>query len=220
MIYLKRNNDVVEKYKVAFDKEQIEKLKNEIVNNWSFIEHKEYESDSSSISIDVNTVKNFTYNLIGKKEYFEEVKDVYFYQYDEYNPPYLVELINRLLKDDASAIEEILDYDISHELSIDDKIALVNKEFIEIDPKDITKRKEKLKEIERLLKEQELNKDQQSVSLYYDKLIGLINFDLIDSISISKLSRVESFLEIKLNDKLIASDSLDKVYVKSLKKVD
>lgn len=220
MIYLKRNNDVVEKYKVAFDKEQIEKLKNEIVNNCSFIEHKEYESDSSSISIDVNTVKNFTYNLIGKKEYFEEVKDVYFYQYDEYNPPYLVELINRLLKDDASAIEEILDYDISHELSIDDKIALVNKEFIEIDPKDITKRKEKLKEIERLLKEQELNKDQQSVSLYYDKLIGLINFDLMDSISISKLSRVESFLEIKLNDKLIASDSLDKVYVKSLKKVD
>lgn len=220
MIYLKRNNDVVEKYKVAFDKEQIEKLKNEIVNNCSFIEHKEYESDSSSISIDVNTVKNFTYNLIGKKEYFEEVKDVYFYQYDEYNPPYLVELINRLLKDDASAIEEILNYDISHELSIDDKIALVNKEFIKIDSKDITKRKEKLKEIERLLKVQELNKDQQSIEFYYNQLIGLINFDLIDSISISKISRVESFLEIKLNDQLIASDSLDKVYVKSLKKID
>lgn len=219
MVYLKRNNDVVEKYKVDFDKERIEKLKNEIVNKCSFIEHKEYESDSY-ISIDVNTVKNFMCNLIGKKEYFEEVRDVYFYQYDEYNPPYLVELINRLLKDDSSAIEEILNYDISHELSIDDKIALVNKEFIKIDSKDITKRKEKLKEIERLLKVQELNKDQQSIEFYYDQLIGLINFDLIDSISISKISRVESFLEIKLNDKLIASDSLDKVYVKSLKKVD
>ena len=219
MVYLKRNNDVVEKYKVDFDKERIEKLKNEIVNKCSFIEHKEYESDSY-ISIDVNTVKNFMCNLIGKKEYFEEVRDVYFYQYDEYNPPYLVELINRLLKDDSSAIEKILNYDISHELSIDDKIALVNKEFIKIDSKDITKRKEKLKEIERLLKVQELNKDQQSIEFYYDQLIGLINFDLIDSISISKISRVESFLEIKLNDKLIASDSLDKVYVKSLKKVD
>ncbi len=219
MVYLKRNNDVVEKYKVDFDKERIEKLKNEIVNKCSFIEHKEYESDSY-ISIDVNTVKNFMCNLIGKKEYFEEVRDVYFYQYDEYNPPYLVELINRLLKDDSSAIEEILNYDISHELSIDDKIALVNKEFIKIDSKDITKRKEKLKEIERLLKVQELNKDQQNIEFYYDQLIGLINFDLIDSISISKISRVESFLEIKLNDKLIASDSLDKVYVKSLKKVD
>lgn len=219
MVYLKRNNDVAEKYKVDFDKERIEKLKNEIVNKCSFIEHKEYESDSY-ISIDVNTVKNFMCNLIGKKEYFEEVRDVYFYQYDEYNPPYLVELINRLLKDDSSAIEEILNYDISHELSIDDKIALVNKEFIKIDSKDITKRKEKLKEIERLLKVQELNKDQQSIEFYYDQLIGLINFDLIDSISISKISRVESFLEIKLNDKLIASDSLDKVYVKSLKKVD
>ena len=219
MVYLKRNNDVAEKYKVDFDKERIEKLKNEIVNKCSFIEHKEYESDSY-ISIDVNTVKNFMCNLIGKKEYFEEVRDVYFYQYDEYNPPYLVELINRLLKDDSSAIVEILNYDISHELSIDDKIALVNKEFIKIDSKDITKRKEKLKEIERLLKVQELNKDQQSIEFYYDQLIGLINFDLIDSISISKISRVESFLEIKLNDKLIASDSLDKVYVKSLKKVD
>lgn len=219
MVYLKRNNDVAEKYKVDFDKERIEKLKNEIVNKCSFIEHKEYESDSY-ISIDVNTVKNFMCNLIGKKEYFEEVRDVYFYQYDEYNPPYLVELINRLLKDDSSAIEEILNYDISHELSIDDKIALVNKEFIKIDSKDITKRKEKLKEIERLLKVQELNKDQQNIEFYYDQLIGLINFDLIDSISISKISRVESFLEIKLNDKLIASDSLDKVYVKSLKKVD
>lgn len=219
MVYLKRNNDVAEKYKVDFDKERIEKLKNEIVNKCSFIEHKEYESDSY-ISIDVNTVKNFMCNLIGKKEYFEEVRDVYFYQYDEYNPPYLVELINRLLKDDSSAIEEILNYDISHELSIDDKIALVNKEFIKIDSKDITKRKEKLKEIERLLKVQELNKDQQSIEFYYDQLIGLINFDLIDSISISKISRVESFLEIKLNDKLIASDSLDKVYVKSLKKID
>ncbi len=219
MVYLKRNNDVAEKYKVDFDKERIEKLKNEIVNKCSFIEHKEYESDSY-ISIDVNTVKNFMCNLIGKKEYFEEVRDVYFYQYDEYNPPYLVELINRLLKDDSSAIEEILNYDISHELSIDDKIALVNKEFIKIDSKDITKRKEKLKEIERLLKVQELNKDQQNIEFYYDQLIGLINFDLIDSISISKISRVESFLEIKLNDKLIASDSLDKVYVKSLKKID
>lgn len=219
MVYLKRNNDVVEKYKVDFDKERIEKLKNEIVNKCSFIEHKEYESDSY-ISIDVNTVKNFMCNLIGKKEYFEEVRDVYFYQYDEYNPPYLVELINRLLKDDSSAIEEILNYDISHELSIDDKIALVNKEFIKIDSKDITKRKEKLKEIERLLKVQELNKDQQSIEFYYNQLIGLINFDLIDSISISKISRVESFLEIKLNDQLIASDSLDKVYVKSLKKID
>lgn len=219
MVYLKRNNDVAEKYKVDFDKERIEKLKNEIVNKCSFIEHKEYESDSY-ISIDVNTVKNFMCNLIGKKEYFEEVRDVYFYQYDEYNPPYLVELINRLLKDDSSAIEEILNYDISHELSIDDKIALVNKEFIKIDSKDITKRKEKLKEIERLLKVQELNKDQQSIEFYYNQLIGLINFDLIDSISISKISRVESFLEIKLNDQLIASDSLDKVYVKSLKKID
>lgn len=50
--------------------------------------------------------------------------------------------------------------------------------------------------------------------------MGLIKFDLVDSLSISELSRIESFLEIKLANNIIASDSKDKAFEKLLKKGD
>ena len=44
MIYFRKNDEVIEKYQVDFDKEEIEKLKRKIINNCSFIQHEEYES--------------------------------------------------------------------------------------------------------------------------------------------------------------------------------
>ena len=63
------------------------------------------------------------------------------------------------------------------------------------------------------------DKAQQSMELYYNQLIGLISFNLIDSLSISELSRIESFLEIELANKVVGNDSKEKSIVKSLKKV-
>ena len=68
-------------------------------------------------------------------------------------------------------------------------------------------------------KAKELNKNQQSIDAYYNQLIGLIKFDLVDSLSISELGRIESFLEIKLSGVEI-SNSKGKPFVKSLKKAD
>lgn len=219
MLYFRKNDEVIEKYKVNFDKEEIEKLKKEIINNCSFIKHEEYESDYSPRFTD-EIIRNFTYIPTGKeKEYFEETRDIYHYSYDEYKPPYLVELINKLLNGNSKAIDEILNYDISSNSSIDDRINIVNQEFTEIDPENIAKRKEKLEELEDLLNAKELNKNQQSIDVYYSQLIGLIKFDLIDSLPISELGRIESFLEIKLSGVEI-SNSKGKPFVKSLKKAD
>lgn len=222
MIYFRKNDEVIEKYQVDFDKEEIEKLKKEIINNCSFIQHEEYESDYSPRFID-EIIRNFTYTPTGKeKEYFDETRDIYRYSYDEYKPPYLVKLINQLLNGNSKAIDEILNYDISTKSSIDDRINLANQEFSKIAPEDITKKKEKLKELEELedlLKAKELNKNQQSIDAYYNQLIGLIKFDLVDSLSISELGRIESFLEIKLSGVEI-SNSKGKPFVKSLKKAD
>ena len=222
MIYFRKNDEVIEKYQVDFDKEEIEKLKKEIINNCSFIQHEEYESDYSPRFTD-EIIRNFTYTPTGKeKEYFEETRDIYRYSYDEYKPPYLVKLINQLLNGNSKAIDEILNYDISTKSSIDDRINLANQEFSKIAPEDITKKKEKLKELEELedlLKAKELNKNQQSIDAYYNQLIGLIKFDLVDSLSISELGRIESFLEIKLSGVEI-SNSKGKPFVKSLKKAD
>ena len=216
MIYFRKKEEVIEKYQVNFDKNELEKLKNEIIDNCSYILHKEYESDYSPRFTD-EIIRNFTYTPTGKKEYFEETRDIYLYSYDEIKPPYLVKLIDQLLNGNSSAIDGILNYDISTKSTIDDRIDLINQEFNKIAPEDITKKKEKLKELEDLLKAKELNKNQQSIDVYYDQLIGLIKFDLIGSLQISELDRIESFLEVNLSSKMEISNSIDKPFVKSLK---
>ena len=220
MFYFRKNGEVIEKYQVHFDKDEIEKLKKEIINNCSFIEHKVYVSDYEPRFTN-EIIRNFTCTPTGrKKEYFEETRDLYQYSYDEYKPPYLVELINQLLNGDSKAIDNILNYDISTKSTLDDKINLANKEFNKIAPEDISKKKEKLKELEDLLKAKELNKKQQSIDLYYAQLIGLIKFDLIDLLPINELVKIETFLEINLSSKVEISNSNVRPFVKSLKKAD
>ena len=218
MLYFRKNDDVIEKYQVNFDKEKIKKLKQEIINNCSFITHIEYESDCAPI-LSNEIVRNFTYTPTGKeKEYFEETRDIYHYSYDRYEPPYLVALINQLLllNDNSKVIDQILNYEIASKSTIDDKIELAYKEFKEIDPENATKKAKKLKELENLLKAKKLNINQQNIDLYYNQLIELIKFNLIDSLPINELNKIESFLEINLSSEVEISDSNKKPFVKSL----
>lgn len=218
MLYFRKNDDVIEKYQVIFDKEKIKKLKQEIINNCSFITHIEYESDYAPI-LSNEIVRNFTYTPTGKeREYFEETRDIYHYSYDRYEPPYLVALINQLLllNDNSKVIDQILNYEIASKSTIDDKIELAYKEFKEIDPENATKKAEKLKELENLLKAKKLNINQQNIDLYYNQLIELIKFNLIDSLPINELNKIESFLEINLSSEVEISDSNKKPFVKSL----
>ena len=213
MLYFKKNNDVIEKYEIDFDKEEIENLRLEIIDNCSLVEHKVYQGIDLLMSIDKSLIKNFSSTKVGEKEYFEETKDVYLYKYDEYKPPYLVKLIDRLLENDSSVLGEIFNYDAISSVSIDDKINLASEEFAKIDPQDTRKRLEKLKELENLLRTKELNVNVQSVYLYYIRLLALIQIELIDKISISDIRKIEEFLEVKLTDKV----AIDKG--RSLKKV-
>ena len=218
MLYFRKNDDVIEKYQVNFDKEKIKKLKQEIINNCSFITHIECESDYTPI-LSNEIVRNFTYTPTGKeREYFEETRDIYHYSYDRYEPPYLVALINQLLllNDNSKVIDQILNYEIASKSTIDDKIELAYKEFKKIDPENATKKAEKLKELENLLKAKKLNINQQNIELYYNQLMELIKFNLIDSLPINELNKIESFLEINLSSEVEISDSNKKPFVKSL----
>ena len=222
MIYFIKNNDIIEKYRVDFDKKEMEKLRDAIIDNCSYIEHKEYYCDHvprCANKITKNYKFEFTNDFV---EYFEERREAVFVSYDEYNAPELVNLINRLLENDSRVLQQIFNYDISANVPIDDKINSINKEFFEIDIKDIEKKKAKLHELEKLLKIQELNKNQQGIEPYYNQLIELIKIKLIDSISVSELKRMESFLETYLSNKIENNHSNEKPFaiVKSLKKTD
>lgn len=218
MIYFIKNNNVIEKYQVDFDKKEIEKLRDKIIDNCSYIEHKEYYCDHVPRCTN-KIVKNYKFEFTNDfVEYFEERREAVFVSYDEYNAPELVNLINRLLEGEPRVLQQIFNYDISDNIPIDDKIVSINKEFSEIDIKDIEKKKRKLHELEELLKIQELNKNQQGIEPYYNQLIELIKIKLIDSISVSELERMESFLETYLSSKIENNYSNEKPFVKALKK--
>ena len=197
MYYFLKNEEIVEKYLISFNKEKMEQLKEEIIDECSFIEHKEISSDYFPVSSDIKLIRNFKKIKDGIKEYFEETRDVYLYSFDQYEPPYLVKLIDRLLNNDEKCISKILNYDICTKKSIDDKIKLANQELMKIDAEDIYQKKIKLKELENLVKSKELNKNQQSIEPYYKRLIRLIKFDLVDSMSIDDLNRVIFFLGLE-----------------------
>ena len=197
MIYFKKNDNNIEKYKINFNKEEIIELKKKIIDDCSFIKHNEYKSDYSP-RFTSEIIKNFRCISTGEtKEYFEETRNIYLYIFDEYKPPYLVDLIDQLLNGDSNAINKILNYDISCETNIDDQINIVNQEINEISYEDISKKKDKIKELEDLLKDKKLNMNQKNIEPYYKRLMELINFDLIDSISISELEKIESFFEME-----------------------
>lgn len=165
MFYFKVGNEIVEKYQVKFNKEEIEKLRENIIYNCSNIVHREYRSDYSPRFIDRNLIRNFHATLVGEKEYFEETRDVYLFSYDEYEPPYLIKLIDRLLKEDTTVLEEILNYEIKSKPSFDKENNLVNPDFL----------------------------NAKSIYLYYQKLLSLINMELIDTLSLKEIERIESF---------------------------
>ncbi len=205
MIYFKKNEDTIEKYQVTFSPKELENLKEEIIENCSLIEHKEYKSDYAPRFTN-EIIKNFKSTPLGEtKEYFEETRDVYQYTYDEYIPPYLVELINKLLNGNAKALEEILTFNPYSNLAIDEEIKVVSAELNTCE--DISEKLIKLRELENLL---ESKKEGEDLEVYYKKLLKLIKFTLIDTLSLTELKRIEDFLAIKL--------SLDKPFVKALKK--
>lgn len=194
MKYYNLKDDVIEKYNVTFDTKEIEKIKNEIINNCSDIKHKEYKSDYSPSFSKSDIIRNYQERRTGEvKEYFEETRFIYEYSYDRYEPPYLVNLLNELLKN-KNVLEDILTYKVLNRLPIDIKIEKKEKEIKGIDDKNTKVKIEKLKEYEKLLKLKKLNENQKPLSLYYDKLISLFKFELEDILSIEEVKRVQQFM--------------------------
>lgn len=195
MFYFKDNGDTIEKYYVYYAKELIEKLKKEIIDNCSEIQHKELTSDTEPMVHGNNkSISNFKTIYAGKYNN----KDRYFYSYDEHIHPQLVSLINRLLNNDTTSIKEIIDYDTSKDITIDEKIKLITEKFNNIDALSYDEKKSNLKQLEYLLSLKKTTKSQQNISPYYKRLIELIHFLPVDSIKKEELYKLESFIETNI----------------------
>ena len=212
MKYYNLKDDVIEKYNVTFDTKEIKKIKNEIINNCSDIVHMNYFSDYSPSFSKSDIIRNYQERRTGEvKEYFEETRFICEYSYDRYAPPYLVNLLNDLLKG-KNVLEDILTYKDIDSLPIDIKIEKKEKEIKNIDDKNTKIKIEKLKEYEKLLELKKLNENQKSLSMYYDKLISLFKFELEDTLKIEEVKRVQQFMGLNfLGQKEIISHNNQKI---------
>ena len=104
MYYYKKEGDIIEKYNLTFDSQKIEDLKEEIILNCSEIHHKEYRSDYCHQFSKNDIIRNL------KSSPTKEYEGINLYSYDVYIPPYLVNIINKLLDNDISALDELLYY--------------------------------------------------------------------------------------------------------------
>ena len=144
MNYYKLKDNIVEKYKVSFNSKEVEKFKNKIINDCSEIVHENYTSDYYVCFSKDEIIRNYKETKVGQKEYFEEIRTVYEYSYDRYVVPYLVKLLNKLLKGE-NILTEILTYKTLDKLPIDIKIDDLEKELKYIADTNTKEKIEKLK---------------------------------------------------------------------------
>lgn len=227
MLYFRKNDETIEKYQVSFDKEEIEKIKKKIINNCSKKTHVIRESTLSSSELINNPLGEKMSHLKKKNtgrttSYSDtsEDKTVYEYDYILITYPYLTFLVDKLLSGDETAIYDMVDYKIEYPINYDELLTQERGEInrlVDNNPEEVIKKAENLK---KLLEEKELNKNQQGTGVYYNQLVGLIKFNLIDSLPISELDRIESFLNINLSREVEISNHKERQFVKSLKKTD
>ena len=195
MNYYKLKDNIVEKYKVSFNSKEVEKFKNKIINDCSEIVHENYTSDYYVCFSKDEIIRNYKETKVGQKEYFEETRTVYEYSYDRYVVPYLVKLLNKLLKGE-DVLTEILTYKTLDKLPIDIKIDDLQKELKYIADTNTKEKIEKLKKLEKLLEAKKLNKNQKPLSLYRDELTSLFNFKLVDTLTLEELNKFQKFTGI------------------------
>lgn len=196
-MYFKKNNEYLEKFEVTYDKEKIEELKERIIWDCSKIKHVSFCSDYGAGIKDKRLVKNFSSVLVGEKEYWEETRSIYRYTFDQYVPSELVKYIDGLLNGFSSSIDMIFNYDFKNDKSIDELIEEAMIKFNSIDPEKVYDKQQQLKYIDNLLESKKIGVNQKDIRPYYQELIGLIHFKLIDKILINDINRVYSFLEEK-----------------------
>ena len=202
MLYFVKKGNRIEKYEVTYDKAEMEKLKYEIIENCSEIIHHSYDDTAGPDEDDYLRTRNLIKTKVGVREHndFYDIapETVYHFEYDEYEFPYLVSLIDMLRHNNAGAREMILNPDFSYEPeSFEKRINDLMKKASRISNRKTKEKIAILEDLARLTNQSELNANQKSVKEYYPIVQKLINLRIIDSIQLTELEKIQSFFEIE-----------------------
>jgi len=200
MYYYIKRDDKIEKYKVVFDKETLDKLRTEIINKCSIIEHIERTGTRKPNYFDYLKIRNYKEKKVGRTEprdnLFYSPEDIYWYSYDQYNFPYLVKLIDELLKKDVQAVYKIYNPDFDREpTSLEIKRKVLCEEINNIPNDNTNKKISKLEELQKLIEQIKINESQESVIPYYKEVQEAILLVPVDIIDIDIIKKVETFYD-------------------------
>lgn len=214
MYYFLKKENKIEKYAIDFNREELQRLKVEIINNCSEIEHKEYESTRIPKRDDYLKIRNYKEKKIGKVEGkgYSPDKTLYHFSYDEYEYPYLIILINRLLNGDIDAIYEINNPNIEKEkTSFELRIKEASNKINQIDNLNTQVKIHKLNELQKLIETAKLNEQQKSVYEYYKKVQSLLIIKYESSIDVNILLNIQEFFGVQLNEINDIGENIKKV---------
>ena len=98
MKYFKLDKNEIVKYEININKQEIEKIRKEIIDNCSIITHKCYKTNVKFIINDPLIYRNY------EEKYIEEEK-VYEISYDYYSCDTIIRILNELLDDNLNELD-------------------------------------------------------------------------------------------------------------------
>lgn len=203
MYYYKIKEELIIKYEVKLHIETLKKLRNEIIDRCSYITHKKYTTTQPPNKWDFEHIRNYNEQKVGIRQYndfYSPSEDEYLVEYDYYEHPRLVSLINSLIKGNISVIDEIKYTDeekidkekilLDEQKKLIQDLNMLDSEGINNQIRLLTENQEK---ISNCYKEKELNKNQISSNEYICKILSCIKFKEVSSISLEKVLEVQDF---------------------------
>ena len=220
MYYFEKQGNIINKYDVKYNRTELIKINEEIINNYSSITHKETKGTIEPY-YDGNILefRNIKSTKIGKREYIDgNDKTIYLFTYDEYVYPRISIEINKLLNGDITAAKKIFEYEEEKEY-LKLKLSELTSSFNSTDKKDYDDPLDYLESQINELNNLKYSLDSLNYNLealiteknildkYGDELKSNIKIELVDSIDEEKLNEVSEFLDINLlpfskNDKI------------------
>lgn len=198
MYYIEQENDELVKYEVIINKEELDNIKYEVIQNCGEITHHCFKSDYAPRDLDFYHIFNYSYTYVGQKEYFEETRDVYQYEYDEHSDTRLVTLIDQLLEGDLSILPELKNPGKQEEKTdtIGEEIKKKLEQLLLLDTKEIsTWQLEKVKkELEKYQTNEKLNRDRLSDLGYYPQVLACIDMKEVSRKTLDELIKIEELM--------------------------
>lgn len=202
MILIKEN-DIVKKYQTTIDKEKLSSLKYGVINNCSVIKHiKEKVKEDYLPYNDGFYIRNYFQTFVERvsnNDFFgPPLIDIYQVEYDIYNEPDIIKLIDKVIDGNEDAAIELLSYSKRTKKDYKNEInkLLEDKENIG----------DNIDKINKLLEEEKYNKGQKDISFYLSDIKACVSLILIDECSYDDYQRFCKFCDA--NEKLMSNSDL------------